>query len=85
MSKRAKELADFFVGHTFETGEDSAITLARLGYINGYEKAKEDIIAHIRNTVKFWMPDNPERDEYIEGKRLAFRSVLVLLDEMERK
>jgi len=44
MSKRAKELADFFVGHTFESGEDSTITLTRLGYINGYEKAEEDLI-----------------------------------------
>lgn len=42
MSKRAEELADFFVGHPFEAEENPDITLARLGYINGYEKAEED-------------------------------------------
>lgn len=50
---------------------------------SGVRDGKAQVISRIRNQVKLWMPDNPEGDEYIEGKRLAFRSVLVLLDEME--
>ena len=39
-------MADFFVGHPFEPEENPDITLARLGFINGYEKAEEDLSWH---------------------------------------
>ena len=41
------------------------------------------MIDKIRKQVEAWMPDNPEGDEHISGERVAFRSVLHLLDEIE--
>lgn len=46
---------------------------------------KEEIIGKIRRQVETWMPDNPEGDEHISGERIAFRSVLHLLDEIEQE
>lgn len=55
----------------------------RTGFIKGYEQAEKDMIKKIREQVECWMPDNPEGDEHISGERVAFRSVLVLLKEMQ--
>lgn len=41
------------------------------------------MIDKIRKQIMAWMPDNPESDERIDGKKVAFRSVLHLLDEIE--
>lgn len=64
--------------------EDRRVTLAcRRACEEGYEQAEKDTIAKIREQVEKWMPDNPEGDEYTSGERVAFRSVLHLLKEME--
>lgn len=55
----------------------------RDAYQKGYEQAEKDTITRIREYVKQWMPENPEGDEHISGERVAFRSVLVLLKEMQ--
>lgn len=55
----------------------------RSAYQRGYEQAEKNIIKHIREQVNRWMPNNPEGDEHINGERVAFRSVLNLLKEME--
>lgn len=57
----------------------------RDGFEVGYEQAEKDTIAKIRKQVEKWMPDNPEGDEYTSGERVAFRSVLHLLKEMEEE
>lgn len=49
----------------------------------GYEQAEKDTIEKVRQQVERWMPDNPEGDEYISGERVAFRSVLHFLKELE--
>lgn len=51
-------------------------------YFEGYEQAEKDIIAHIREQVNQWMPEK-DGEEYTDGKRLAFNSVLHLLEEIE--
>jgi hypothetical protein len=56
---------------------------ARTIFQKGYEQAEKDTIERIREQVERWMPDNPEGDEHINGERLAFRSVLVLLKDMQ--
>lgn len=40
-------------------------------------------IETIRKQVEQWMPDNPNDDEHLNGERVAFRSVLHLLDELD--
>lgn len=57
--------------------------MKRAIYKQGYEQAEKDMIKKIREQVECWMPDNPEGDEHISGERVAFRSVLVLLKEMQ--
>ena len=58
---------------------------ARPIFIKGYEQAEKDIIYRIREQIERWIPDNPEGDEHISGERVAFRSVLNLLNEMEEE
>ena len=50
--------------------------------IKGYEQAEKDLINCIRKQVETWMPER-DGDEHTEGERLAFRSVLHLLEELE--
>lgn len=52
-------------------------------FVAGYKEAKKDVLEKIEKQVNLRMPDNPEGDEYDEGQRVAFRSVLELLKEME--
>lgn len=52
------------------------------GYKEGYEQAEKDTIERIRKQVKQWMPKK-DWDEHTDGERLAFNSVLHLLEEME--
>ena len=54
------------------------------GFIFGYEQAEKDLINCIRKQVETWMPER-DGDEHTEGERLAFRSVLHLLEELEDK
>ncbi|MBQ3950198.1 MAG: hypothetical protein II661_06975 [Bacteroidales bacterium] len=54
------------------------------GFIFGYEQAEKDLINRIRKQVETWMPER-DGDEHTEGERLAFRSVLHLLEELEDK
>lgn len=94
MSKRALEAGlkaypENIIGTTQTPLDKNAPVDANVGkriyFMEGYKQAEKDIISHIRNQVKLWMPYNQEKDEYIEGKRFAFRSVLVLLNVMEEK
>lgn len=52
------------------------------GFIFGYEQAEKDLIDRIRKQVETWMPEK-DGEEYTDGKRLAFRSVLELLKGLE--
>lgn len=54
----------------------------RIYFQKGYEQAEKDLIASIRKQVQTWMPER-DGDEHTEGERLAFRSVLHLLEELE--
>ena len=53
-------------------------------FIDGYRNAEKDTIERIRKQVKQWMPEK-DGEEYTFGKRLAFNSVLHLLEEMEEE
>ena len=57
---------------------------AREYYIEGYDQAEKDIISYIRKTIKLWIPEK-DGEEYTDGKRLAFNSVLHLLKEIEEE
>lgn len=51
-------------------------------FIRGYKQAEKDLINRIRKQVKTWMPEK-DGEEYTAGKRIAFRSILILLKELE--
>lgn len=51
-------------------------------FILGYEQSEKDLINRIRKQVETWMPEK-DGEEHTEGERLAFRSVLHLLEELE--
>lgn len=59
--------------------------IERDAFIKGYTQAEKDTIEKVRQQVERWMPDNPEGDEYISGERVAFRSVLHFLKELEEQ
>ena len=63
----------------YDTNTPAAI---RIAYRDGYEQAEKDLINRIRKQVETWMPER-DGDEHTEGERLAFRSVLHLLEELE--
>ena len=87
MSKRAEEAACKYAGLQNPPTDDSGVLTATDYYtfLDGYEQAEKDTIAKIRKQVEKWIPDNPEGDEYTSGERVAFRSVLHLLKEMEEE
>ena len=63
----------------YDTNTPAAI---RIAYRDGYEQAEKDLINRICKQVETWMPEK-DGDEHTEGERLAFRSVLHLLEELE--
>ena len=63
----------------YDTNTPAAI---RIAYRDGYEQAEKDLINRIRKQVITWMPEK-DGEEYTDGKRLAFRSVLQLLKGLE--
>lgn len=63
----------------YDTNTPAAI---RIAYRDGYEQAEKDLINRIRKQVETWMPEK-DGEEYTDGKRLAFRSVLQLLKGLE--
>lgn len=86
MSKRAEEFANKAYPNYSPDGKTQVdMSAYRFACAKGYEQAEKDTIAKIRKQVKRWMPDNPEGDEYTSGERVAFRSVLNLLKEMEEE
>jgi pyruvate/2-oxoacid:ferredoxin oxidoreductase alpha subunit len=62
---------------------DTHVTIRRF-YQEGYEQAEKDTIERIRKQVKQWMPEK-DGEEHTYGERLAFNSVLHLLEEMEEE
>ena len=83
MSKRAEQAAIKAYPVVIEEHTERDLNKPRrLSFIKGCEQAEKDTIATIREQVEKWMPDNPEGDEHINGERVAFRSVLHLLEEM---
>lgn len=54
------------------------------GYQQGKKDAEKDTIDKIRVQVKQWMPEK-DGEEHTYWERLAFNSVLHLLEEMEEK
>ena len=57
---------------------------AREYFREGYEQAEKDTIERIREQVKQWMPEK-DGEEHTYYVRLAFNSVLHLLEEMEEE
>lgn len=85
MSKRAKEAA--LKAHPICTHSnmiEKRRAERRRCHEEGYEQGEKDTITRIREQVKQWMPEK-DGEEYTCGKRLAFNSVLHLLEEMEEK
>ena len=97
MSKRSEEAAKEIykdgielLGRRDKNGNliihpETMVGILRNACQRGYEQAEKDMIVKIRKQVEKWMPDNSEGDEYISGERVAFRSVLHLLKEMEEE
>ena len=56
----------------------------KAAYTSGYEQAEKDTIERIREQVKQWMPEK-DGEENTHGERLAFNSVLHLMEEMEEE
>lgn len=90
MSKKAEEMAlKAYPIHSVliqpaRRGGYYADNHLREGFIEGYKQGEKGTIARIREQVKQWMPEK-DGEEYTCGKRLAFNSVLYLLEEMEEK
>lgn len=82
MTKAEEKSLEFLPPHPNE-GIERQRKRFRHMYEAGYEQAEKDTIAIIREQVERWMPDNLEGDEYINGERMAFRSVLHLLEKMK--
>lgn len=56
----------------------------RNAFAKDYEQAEKDTIERIREQVKQWMPKK-DGEEHTCGERLAFNSVLHLMEEMEEE
>lgn len=83
MSKRAEEAA--LTAYPYDGGTKGLICeSSRPIFIKGYEQAEKDTIERIRKQVKQWMPEK-DGEEHTYGERLAFNSVLHLLEEMEEE
>ena len=84
MSKRAEITAL----KAYPKSDFNSIETRRKGqrkcFIQGYEQAEKDTIERIREQVKQWMPEK-DGEEHTYGERLAFNSVLHLLEEMEEE
>lgn len=86
MSKRAEEAAlKAYPTHDGASEQWKKAHLSSLAeYIQGYEQAEKDIIARIYKQVNCWMPEN-DGEEYTNGERVAFNSILHLLKTMEEE
>lgn len=84
MNKAEKIAVEKYPHGTFDGELEDSLRAACMCMV-GYNEGKKDTIAKIREQIERWMPDNPESDEYIYGERVAFRSVLNLLKEMEEQ
>ena len=51
----------------------------------GFEQGFSEAIAKMRKEVDKIFPDNDCNDEYIVGERIGYRSVLNILDELEKE
>lgn len=89
MSKRAEEvqasaiLPESIISYAKEHAVLSGLVY-REGVKYGYEQAEKDMIDRIRKQVKQWMPEK-DGEEHTYGERMAFNSVLHLLEEMEEE
>lgn len=81
MSKRAEDAAENigYIGISYK-----AVKIFKEGVKAGYEQAEKDTIEKIRKQVKQWMPEK-DGEEHTCGERVAFNSVLHLLEEMEKE
>lgn len=97
MSKRAKEKAELIAngimisvqgktGRVVYNTKEKSFTHYELmcAAQKGYEQGEKDTITRIREQVKQWIPEK-DGEEYTCGKRLAFNTILHLLEEMEEK
>lgn len=85
MSKRAQEAA--LKAHPICTHSgmiEKRRAERRRCHEEGYEQGERETIERIREQVKQWMPEK-DGEEHTYGERLAFNSVLHLLEEMEEK
>lgn len=81
MSKRAEEAAENigYIGISYK-----AVKIFQEGVKAGYKRAEKDMIERICKQVKRWMPEK-NWEEHTCGERVAFNSVLHLLEEMEKE
>ena len=84
MSKRAEIAALKAYPKSDFNGVETRRKRQRKCFIQGYDQAEKDMIDRIRKQVKQWMPEK-DGEEHTYGERLAFNSVLHLLEEMEEE